>query len=234
MANYTGAASGGLSGAATGFQVGGPWGAAVGGALGAAGGLFGGRKKKKRVSSLDKRQQQLNKQQYSALRGEGPLADIYNYNPEKANDVFDKTIADPAYRNFREKLAPNVTGQFRSQGLMQSSYAGDALSRLARDVQENLNAERSKYLYGQENAARSAKQGAVENLQNRQTFGYDTSAPSGRGFDVDSILKSITPQMTDQLAGIFNSKPKVPNASSTDSQSYAGQTGAYRGGRFLL
>jgi len=178
MANWTGAATGALGGASTGATIGSiipgvgtGIGAAVGGLVGGAAGLFGNKKKKKKkLSSLDKRQQELNKQQHESILGKGPLADLYNYDPEKANEVFDKNIANPAYRKFQEDLAPQITGQFRSNGLQNSSYAGDALAKTARDIQENLNAKRSEYLYGEQNNAREAKRTAVENLQNRQTF----------------------------------------------------------------
>lgn len=211
MANYTGAATGALSGASTGATIGSvipgigtAIGAGVGALTGGLGGLFGGRKKKKKaLSTLDKRQKRLNKLQFQGLTGQGPLADIYNYNPEKANEVFDRTVANPAYRKFKEEIVPTITGQFRQQGLMSSSYAGDALSRLARDVQEGLDARRSEALYNQENASKLARQQALENFQNRQNFAYDKSARQSSGFDIDAILKSITPEMTSQLIGYF-------------------------------
>ena len=208
MADFTSGATGAISGAATGASLGGPVGAVAGGVLGGLGGLFGGRKKrKKRVSSLDKDQQALNKKQHQAVLGEGPLADLYNYNPEAANDVFDKTIANPAYRKYKEELAPQVTGQFRSKGLMQSSYAGDALSKVARDIQEGLDAQRSQYLYGEQKDARTAKRGAVENLQNRQTFSYDNSPSNSGGFDINKVLGSITPEMISGVKDFFGKKP---------------------------
>lgn len=198
-------AQGGISGASTGGAIGGPIGAAAGGLVGSVAGLFGGGKKKKKISTLDKRQKRLNEIQHQSILGEGPLADLYNYSPEKANAVFDQNVANPAYRNFKEKLAPEITGQFRSNGLMDSSYAGDALSRLGRDVQENLNAKRSEYLYGQENNAKVAKRSAIDTLQNRQTFAYDTAAPGG--FDINSILKSIPPEAISGLAEYFKKNP---------------------------
>ena len=214
MANYTGAATGALGGASTGATLGSvvpgigtAIGAGVGGLVGGIAGLFGGRKKKKRISSFDKRQKELNKQQNQSILGKGPLADLYNYDPEAANAVFDKNIANPAYRKFKEDLAPQITGQFRSQGLMNSSYAGDALSKAARDIQESLDAKRTGFLYGEQQDARNAKRGAVENLQNRQTFAYDKNASPSRGFDINQILGSITPGMTDQLSSYF--KPKA-------------------------
>lgn len=193
-------ASGAVQGAQMGGSVGGPPGAVVGSILGAAKGFFGAKKKKKKkYSTLDKRQQKLNEEQYAALKGEGPLADLYNYDPEAANKVFDQNIARYAYRDLNEKGIPGVTGQFRSQGLMQSSYAGDAISKLVRDVQESLDATRSQYLYDAEQANKDAKRNAVENLQNRQTFAYQKDKPQSNpmsGFSAsdfgdlqDTILK---------------------------------------------
>lgn len=206
MANYGGAAKGALGGATAGAALG-PIGAAAGGLIGGITGLFGKKKRKpKRISSLDKRQEKINKQQYESILGKGPLADIYNYNPEGANDVFDKTIANPAYRKYKEELAPQITGQFRSNGIINSSYAGDALAKTARDIQEGLDAQRAKYLYGEQSQAREAKRNAVENLQNRQTFAYDTSG-TGKS-TIDSILGSITPEAVNKFRDFFK-KPKL-------------------------
>lgn len=210
--NYGGAASGAASGASAGASIGSVIpgvGTAIGGVVGAIGGglagLFGGgkkKKKKKKISTLDERQQRLNEMQHQSILGEGPLADLYNYDPEAANAVFDKNIANPAYRKYKEELAPQITGQFRSQGLMNSSYAGDALAKVARDIQEGLDAQRSQYLYGEQKDARTAKRGAIENLQNRQTFAYDKSAPKP-GFDINSVLNSITPEAVQGVKSLF-------------------------------
>lgn len=216
MADWSSGATGALGGASTGASIGSiipgvgtAIGGAVGGLIGGITGLFGKKKKKKKVSAFDPNQQKLNAKQHEAILGKGPLADLYNYDPEAANSVFDKNIANKAYRDLNESAIPSITGQFRNQGLMQSSYAGDAIAKLTRDVQENLDAQRTQYLYGEQKDARAAKRNAVDALQGRQTFAYDTSA-GNRGFDINSVLKSITPQMTDQLADYF--KPKGPGA----------------------
>jgi len=211
-ANWGGGLSGAASGASAGASIGSVIpgvGTAIGGAVGAIGGglagLFGSKKKKKKkktLSSLDKRQQALNEQQHESILGKGPLADLYNYDPEGANAVFDKNIANPAYRKYKEDLAPSITGQFRSQGLQNSSYVGDALSKTARDIQENLNAQRSQYLYGEQENARSAKRNAVENLQNRQTFAYEDN-PTTKPFDLNSILNSVTPDAVSGFMDMF-------------------------------
>lgn len=218
MVNYGAGATGALSGAASGAAVGSvvpgigtAIGAGVGAVVGGAAGLFGDKKKKK-ISAFDKRQKKLNKLQHQAVLGEGPLADLYNYNPEKANSVFDQTIANPAYRNFKEKLAPQVTGQFRQNNLMNSSYAGDALSKLARDVQETLNGQRSQFLYGEEKEAKTAKRNAVDTLQGHSTQVYDKAAPGG--FDIDTVLKSISPETIKAAKDAFGKTPPAAGTSS--------------------
>ncbi len=209
MAKYsTGAGlSGAISGGTTGAAIGGPIGAGIGALGGFAAGLFGSKKKKKKkkLSTMDKRQQQLNEAQHQSIFGEGPLADLYNYNPQAANEVFDKTIGNPAYRNFQENIVPTITGQFRNQGLQNSSYVGGALGKAGRDVQENLNAQRAQYLYGKEQAAQSAKQNAVNSLQDRTTFDYN-GAPAQSGFDINEILGSITPEAISGLKNFFGGK----------------------------
>jgi len=202
--NLAGAGSGALGGAGTGFAIGGPIGAGIGGLVGGLAGLFGGgRKKKKKISTLDKRQQQINESQYQALLGEGPLADLYNYDPKGANEVFNQITARPAQRNFRESTVPGITGAFRKQGLMESSYVGDALSKAGRDVQENLDALRAQALYGEKQGAQNARRNAVENFQNRQTFAYEKPAP-GSNFDIGQVLSGITPDMISGLQGLFS------------------------------
>lgn len=204
MADWTNAATGALGGVSTGLAIGGPVGGVAGGLIGGIAGLFGKKKKKNKISTFDKMQQGLNQNQHQAVLGQGPLADLYNYDPEAANAVFDQNVANPAYRKFQEELVPGITGQFRNQGLGQSSYAADAISKLARDVQENLNAKRGEYLYSEQNDARTAKRNAVNSLQDRQTFAYDKNPQNSGGFDIDRILSSITPQMIDQSRNYFN------------------------------
>ena len=215
MADWSGAATGAVSGASAGATIGSVvpgigtgLGAAGGGIVGGIAGLFGGgRKKKKKLSSLDKRQEELNKQQYQGLAGEGPLADLYKYDPEAANSVFDQNTARPAQRNFQEKTVPGITGAFRKEGLQNSSYVGDSLSKAGRDMQENLDALRSKYLYDEQNNVQNARRSAVESLQNRQTFAYDVGQ---KPFDISSILNSLSPETAKQFKSFFTSEKSTP------------------------
>lgn len=202
MANIAEGLGGALSGAATGSSIGGPIGGVAGSLLGGIAGLFGGKKKRKKMSTFDKNQRQLNELQHQAVLGQGPLSDLYSYDAQKANEVFDKTIANPAYQKFEEYLAPSVTGQFRSQGLQNSSYVGDALSKLARDIQSGLDAQRSQYMYGEQKDAQNARRNAINNLQGQTTFDYYQPA---NNFNLNNILSSIKPEQVDQLNGFFNS-----------------------------
>lgn len=207
MADWGATAGGALSGASTGTAIGGPIGGVVGGLVGGISNFLGSKKKKKakKRSTLDKNQKRINEQQSQGILGEGPLADLYNYNPEEANAVFDQTIGRKAQRQFGESTVPKITGAFRNEGLQNSSYTGQALSNAGRDVQENLDALRTDYLYKEKNNAKNNKINAIENFQNRTNFDYDTAAQGG-GFDISSILDSITPAQTKSLSDFFSKK----------------------------
>jgi len=217
--NYGSAAKGGLSGAAAGFSVGGPWGAVAGGTIGATAGLFDRKKKNKQLSSLDEKQQNINQAQYQSILGKGPLADLYNFDANQANDVFDQNYARPANRNFQENIVPSITGQFRGANLQNSSYAGDALSKAGRDVQEQLNGLRSKYLFDEQNQTKNAQRNAIENFQNRSNFSYDKNQGNS-GFDIGELLKSIPPEAIQSLKDYFSQ-----DEDETDTAGTAGTAG---------
>ncbi len=222
-ADYASGASGAVTGAAAGAPLG-PLGIAGGAIIGGAAGLFGGGKKKKKkpkiFSTLDPQQESLYKDYVKSLRGKGPLKDLYNFDTEGYNDVFDKTIGKPAYRNFQENIIPGITGQFRSEGLMNSTYAGQSLSRAGRDVQENLDAQRSANIFQGQQNAQNARQSGVENALNRQTFSYgqpEAKTPS----TIDQILNKGGPAAAEWFADYLSkgnsggSPPVRPEGSST-------------------
>lgn len=180
-------ATGVAGGAGTGSMFG-PAGTVLGAAAGGILSLFGGnKKKKKKKSSFDPQQEQLYNQSYQALQGKGPLADIYSHDPVKANENFDRNIARPAYRNYEENIVPTITGQYRKNNTMNSSYSAQALARSGRDVQENLDAQRYDYLYRGEESAKANKRQGAQNLLNMNTQEIDTA---GEYDLVDDILKA--------------------------------------------
>lgn len=217
MVDFGNAISGAVKGGATG-AAGGPWTAAAGAVTGGLLGLFGSKKKKKKkkVSAFDPQQQELYSQHNQAIQGQGPMADLYNWDANQANDVFEKNVANPAYRNFNENIVPRVTGEFRSNNLQNSSYAADALARHGRDVQESLNAKRADIQFSGQQNAQTAKRNAIENTLNRSTFAQPTpteKAPS----TIDQILNSVGPQASQWIMdyiGKKNSSNGIQDASS--------------------
>jgi phage tail tape-measure protein len=211
MAKYSasGAASGAISGASIGSTFG-PWGTAAGSVIGGLGGLFGSKKKKKKpgtISTLDPKQQQLYNDYVNGIRGEGSLGNLYNYDAESANQNFDKNVSRPAYRNFQENIVPTITGQFRKDNLGQSSYAGQALSRAGRDVQENLDAQRSNMIFNGQQQAQNSKQNAITGVLGMSNFANTKpKAPTPSG--IDQILGSIAPQAGEWFADYLKSVGK--------------------------
>ena len=185
----------GASGAASGAAMGsfGPWGTAAGAIFGGATGLFGGsggkkKKKAKKVSTFDETQQGIYQQYADALNGKGQYADMYNWNAEGANRNFDANVSRPAYRNFNENIIPGITGQYRSNNLMNSSYSGEALGRAGRNVQESLDAQRSNmHFQGEQNA--NQNNSASANLK-LVWLPYETPPP---------FIRSLTPGYTNTI-----------------------------------
>lgn len=204
---------GGVSGAISGGQIGsnlGPYGTAIGSAIGGTLGLFGSRKKKrkaKQISTLDPRQQELYGQYVDSLRGQGPLGNLYGYDAAGANQNFDANVSRPAYRNFQENIIPKITGQFRSGGLENSSYLTNALARAGRDVQENLDAQRSNMIFNGQQNANTSRQNAINSILGTQTFAQQR--PQERSGTIDQILGKLAPNsgewFADYLKGFKNS-----------------------------
>lgn len=194
------------TGAATGSLFGAP-GTIAGAGLGFVSGLFGSKKKKKKkpkpISTLDPQQQGLYDEYVNGLRGQGPMAGQYNFDANAANQNFDLNYSRPAYRNFRENIIPDITSQFRNRNTQNSSYAGQALARAGRDVQESLDAQRSNYLYQGEQNAFNRRQKGVENALGTTTFDYQTPAPQQKS-GIDQILNSLGPAAGEWLKSRFS------------------------------
>lgn len=184
-----GAAGGGITGASVGSAFG-PIGAAAGGVVGAVAGLFGSKKKKrKKIKTLDPQQEGVYNDYVASLRGQGPFSDLYNFDAQGYNNVFDQTVGRPAYRNFQENIIPGITGQYRQGNLMNSSYSGEALSRAGRDVQENLDAQRSANIFAGQQQANQNKMSGIQNVLNMKTFDYQQPGQSS----IDQILNKVGP-----------------------------------------
>jgi hypothetical protein len=212
--DYGSAVTGAASGAAVGSAFG-PIGTAGGAILGGLTGLFGSKKKKaKKRSTLDPQTQALYDDYISGLRGEGQFADLYNFDAEGYNDVFDKTIGRQAYRNFNENIVPTITGQFRKKNIGNSSYTGETLSRAGRDVQESLDAQRSQNVFNGQQQAKQNKINGIQNAFNVNTFDYEKPEQGG----IDKILNSLGPVAAEYLVNTLKPKtaqPTVPKTPTT-------------------
>lgn len=149
---------------------------------------FGPKKKAKKRSTLDKNQKKLWGEYHKGIMGEGPLADLYNFDADKARNNFEQNISRPAYQKYEENVVPQITGAFRSKGLGNSTYAGQALASSGRDVQNDLNAKLSDYMYNQEQSIYDRKANAINNSFQTQTFAYEK--PQGGPFD--SFMQGAT------------------------------------------
>lgn len=148
------------------------WAPLIAGGAAIASSLFNRKKKPKKLSTMDKRQQALWGDFEQGLQGRGQFADLFSYNPEQAQQNFQANVARPAYENFQENVIPGITGSFRGQGLGNSTYAGQALERGGRMMQNDLNAKMADYMFNLENSLRDRKTNALGNYFNTSTFDY--------------------------------------------------------------
>lgn len=133
------------------------------------GGLFDPQK----LDTMDPQQKEIFHQLAMALQGGGgPLADVFGFDPNQVTDLFEKSVAQPAYQQFQENTVPGITGQFRGQNLQNSSYLGGALTKAGTDVQRDLDAQLSSMIYNAQQQALGRKQQGVKDLINTQTFAY--------------------------------------------------------------
>ena len=215
-ADWGAGASGAVSGGISGFTAGGPIGGAVGAVTGGLAGLFGGKKKQKpkRISRLDPSQQKNYKDYIASLRGEGgPFNDLYNFDTQGANNNFDQNVSRPANRNFNENIIPGITGQFRGQNMMNSSYTGEALGRAGRDVQENLDAQRSNMIFNGQQGALDRKERGVKDFLNMQTFDYEKPEQS----PMSGIMSTLGPQAANFLTDYLSKKGGGGNSMMSSS-----------------
>jgi len=216
-------AGGALGGAATGALYGssfGAPGAIAGGLIGGVAGLFGGNKRKRKprkLSRFDETQQGIYGDYAKGLQGQGQFANLYNFDANAANNVFDLNVANPEYRNFNENIVPGITGNFRGRNLQNSSYLGQSLSKAGRDVQERLSGLRAAQMYAGQEAANQRKLSGLENILNMQTFDYEQPEAQQPGM-LDQLMGSLAQGAGGYLRDYLGQKtPPVPGASSPTS-----------------
>lgn len=181
------------AGAGTGAVYGASYGGAPGAAIGAAGGgvlslLSNLNKKNRNVSTFDPQQQELYDQYMQGLQGQGPYADLFaEYDPQELNDLFDQSVAQPSYQNFKEEVIPGITGQYRGQNLQNSSYLGGHLAKEGSRLQQNLDTQRAGLQYQGKQQNQQNRSSAIDKLLQTQTHARDTSPNA-----IDALLAELT------------------------------------------
>lgn len=121
--------------------------------------LFGKKDKAKQFQQYTPQQMQGLQQLFQALTGGGgPFQDLFGeFNPEQTSDVFQRGVAEPAMRNFRQRVIPQIMESFGDQG--ESSGLYNSLASAGRDLQSQLGSQGELFM----------NQSRLQNLQNRLT-----------------------------------------------------------------
>lgn len=97
--------------------------------------LFGGKDKIKQVSTQTPDQQQLMQLILEGLTsGEGPLGELFSFNPEE----FDKGVTQPALKNFQENILPQLQEKYIAGNQSLGSGMRNAELKAGTDLQSKL------------------------------------------------------------------------------------------------
>lgn len=226
--NTSGMASGAGTGAVYGGMYGGPVGSAIGAGIGGVLSLFRGRRRPKKKSTLDPEQQRLRQQMLEALEsGTGPLADIYSFNPEELQNLWQKGLVDPSMANWNEEVVPGITGSFRGQNLQNSSYLGSSLSKSGQRLQSDLDAKLAAMLYEGKQSAMNRRGNAYSNLMNQKTFEYQEPQQN----EIDALLSGLSSGAGDIIAEMAKDRYRRRNTQQPNN-SNSGRVGGRAGTEF--
>ncbi len=204
-AGATGAAGGALAGAQLGSffpVVGTGIGAGVGGVAGGLIGLLSGKSGKKdkikNHSRMTPEQQNLLNEVMSSLTGGGgQFGDLYGqFNPEQAANTFQQGVANPALRNFNQRVIPGIQQAFADQGA--SSGLNNSLATAGRDLQEGLDSQLAMFIQNQQNMQ---NQNRIQGInQGLNTQAYTPYLQQGNSGMVPQLLSGFS-QGAGQAAG---------------------------------
>ncbi len=224
------------SGAATGSAFG-PIGTGVGAVAGGLLHIFGRGKKKsrrpKKISTLDKTQEDLYKENARGVNGQGGrFQDLYNFDSKAATENWKKNFADPAYQQFQEEVVPKITGAFRGGNLQNSSYLGGALAKQGGDIQKNLNAHLSNMLYnGQQQSVQNRIKG-INDIMNTKTFDWQQPQVGAGDQAIQALHETGGKALGSYVSNMFNNKSEK-QAPQTKIGQLASQN-AYQAGNFSM
>jgi hypothetical protein len=107
---------------------------------------------------------------------------------------------------------------------MNSSYAGEALGRAGRNVQENLDALRSNMQFQGQQQSQASKQNAINSLINTQTFAYSKPGEQ-KPSTIDQILNSVAPSAGEWFADFLKNKSNSQYPAGSENPNYTPGSG---------
>jgi hypothetical protein len=125
--------------------------------------LFGKSGKAKKLSTLDKNQQELEDLiQQGLTSGEGPLADLFgSFNEEE----FEKGVTQPALKNFKENILPQILEKFTANNQSLGTPSQIAQLKAGTDLQSEL----SKLLYQAKQQQKQNRLSGINTSLGKQT-----------------------------------------------------------------
>ncbi len=135
---------------------------------------FGTKGKMKQASTLSPEQQKL----YALIEkgitsGTGSLGSLFG---DFNEDSFNKGVAEPALKNFQDKILPQLQQQYIGQGQAHGSGMRDAQLRAGTDLQSKL----AELMYGAQNQQQQNKLQGVNTLFGKQAV-ENTYKPGTEG-----------------------------------------------------
>lgn len=90
------------------------------------------------------------------MGGTGAFSDLFGeFNPEHTANVFERGVAEPAMRNFQQRIQPGIMQAFADQGA--SSGLSNSLASAGQDLQRDLSGQLELFM----------NQARLQNMQNR-------------------------------------------------------------------
>lgn len=144
-----------------------------------------------------------NKTFSNLLSGEVP----YEIGPEWAENYYEKGIRDPALREYEEVVLPQLRESYAGPGYWGSARAR-AETSAAGDLASELSARKSKLLYDEELARRSAIESAYSRVLPTTQFYTDEMQEAGalqRQIEQEKVLANLQRWlMGEEVGGSFN------------------------------
>lgn len=152
--------------------------------------FFGSKDKAKKFKNFTPEQMGLFQEFIQGLSGGGgTFGDMFgDFNPDQASETFQRGVADPAMRNFKQRVIPNIMQSFADQGA--SSGLNNSLATAGRDLEENLSSQLANFIY----------QSQMQHNQNRlQGLGLGLNTKAFSPF-VQKGYKGTIPGFTESFA----------------------------------